>query len=194
MGVTPQPDPVHGGQSWLPVPDPTVLTTNIVNQAKEDLRRELGDVQRLLEARFSRAEKVLEHLQVEIVEHCGFVRELWEQALQAERDLRVSEHQALKDVVNERAIATRDALGVAVTNATRVSQLQQEAAVAAANKSEVSFIKAIDQIAELLRVQGEAQAERTNALSSRIDREKAGLRQAPGPVTGSGPVDWPLCP
>jgi hypothetical protein len=48
----------HAGD-LIPRPDPTALTATAVTQAKEDLRRELGSLQNLLEARISRLETAI---------------------------------------------------------------------------------------------------------------------------------------
>lgn len=54
-----EPEPQsRSSPGWVPVPDPTTLTTQIVNQAKSDLRRESTALRELLEARVSALEGV----------------------------------------------------------------------------------------------------------------------------------------
>jgi hypothetical protein len=49
----------QNNDTWVPRPDPTALTTYIVNQAKTDLRREVAALRELLEARLKALEGVV---------------------------------------------------------------------------------------------------------------------------------------
>lgn len=77
----------------IPVPDPTKLTTDAVDRAKADLRHEM-DARDLL----------------------------WQANLRGERELRLTEHQALSEVVEERRIAQEKALNVALSAAKELQQ------------------------------------------------------------------------
>jgi hypothetical protein len=60
----PQPSQAPGG-GWVPVPDPTALTATAVDNAKEDLRRELATQKEILEARIARTESAIRETVVE---------------------------------------------------------------------------------------------------------------------------------
>lgn len=128
-----------GNGADIPVPDPTKLTTDAVDRAKADIRREMDTLSALLQAH-----------------------------LDSERILRESEHRALQRVVDERWTASSEALTVALNSAREYQQLQNEAAARAAEKTEQAFTKAIDSLGTLLDRSIGALSDRFDEVKDRV--------------------------
>lgn len=69
--------------AWTPIPDPTVLTTQATDAAKDQLRRELQAVQQLLEVRLVGLERMQHLLQAQV----DRLPDAWKQLLAQEREL-----------------------------------------------------------------------------------------------------------
>ena len=159
--------------SGLLVPDPTKLTTDAVNAAKDDIRRELAAAREVLETRIASIE-------------ASFVLR-WDDH---ERDLRASGDQriALKELLNEKftevelrfkerdvrfdqsASANKAALDAALSAAKELVAQQNTANSLAASKSEASFTKQLDAISIVIATTDKAQSDRLLELKERIDR------------------------
>lgn len=79
---------VQGAETWVPRPDPTVLTAEAVSVTKQDLRREMAALRELMEARLGSLEDLIAPLRESISRHPA---EWQTQAalLQAELDRRI---------------------------------------------------------------------------------------------------------
>jgi hypothetical protein len=178
FGLAPTP-----GGGWVPVPDPTALTT-------AQLRRELATLRELVEAQISTASAALtarldamdeanglrldgmREVPAVIREQIAHLKELHDEkfssiALQfAERDTRTE--QAAK--------ASKEALDAALLAAKELVSQQNEANSATADKAEQSTIKQIDQIGIRIDTMQKALDDRITEIKERIDRGEGGTQ------------------
>jgi len=184
-----QQSPPAALKGWVPIPDPTTLTTQIVNQSKTDLRREAASLRELIEARLHALEGVvgavgstiermpnaaahealqqqITHLGVAIKEQIGNL-----QALHEERFAAIQQQFDERDVRGEQEKkASKEALDAALLAQKESVSQQNDANTTAATKSETSFTKQIDQIGTLIATLEKSLTDRITELKERIDR------------------------
>jgi hypothetical protein len=171
-----QPSPTPGG-GWVPVPDPTTLTTS-------QLRRELASLRELLESRLDamdRATKLLDEtvnrtptiIQTEI----AHLRELMAEKLSStggkaeERFSSIDLQFTERDIrTSQAAAASAQALAAALQAAKEAVFEQAQAAAKAAEKTEMSTTKQIDLIQNQIRTLGDTFGDKIDDLKGRIDR------------------------
>ena len=180
FGLAPTP-----GGGWVPVPDPTALTT-------AQLRRELATLRELVEAQISTASAALtarldamdeanglrldgmREVPAVIREQIAHLKELHDErfssiALQfAERDVRTE--QAAK--------ASKDALDAALLAAKELVGQQNTSNVEAAAKAEAAFTKQIEQLGTIISTVEKSITDRLLELKERIDRGEGGTQGA----------------
>jgi len=181
-----QPPPAYGlaptpGGGWVPVPDPTALTT-------AQLRRELATLRELVEAQISTAS-------ASVAARLNAMDEANELRLDAMREVPATIREQidhLKDLHDERfssvalqfterdirteqaARASKEALDAALLAAKELVAQQNEANATAADKAEQSTIKQIDQIGIRIDTMQKALDDRLTELKERIDRGEGG--------------------
>jgi uncharacterized coiled-coil protein SlyX len=160
------PEPTIATPSNIPIPDPTLLTT-------EQLRRELGSLRELVETRLAGMDKAtvllndgvtrvpteidkqISHLKELFIEKFGSVEKQF-----VERDVRtVAAATAATTAVNAALQAQKEAAGA-----------QNDSLSASIAKSEAATIKQIEGINDLLAAQGAALGDKIVAVSARLDR------------------------
>ena len=159
--------PTPGG-GWTPVPDPTKITSEAISIAKEDLRRDTAALRELIEARLDALG--VAHIPDAIREQSTHLQVLEEVKLNSAKELLVSQLDGLLRLMDERAVASKEALAAALQAAKELVTQQNDANAKAAEKAELSFTKQIDQIATLIKTSGEAQDARLVEIKERIDR------------------------
>ena len=149
--------------SWTPggppAIDPTKLTTDAVNAAKSDIRREIQGLRDMMDIRVDSLDRAL-LVRHESQDHdITVLKELIKEEFAevtirfAERDLRYG----------QAAEAGKEAIAAALS-----------AAKEAANKAEASFTKQLDSMTLVIASQDKAQTERIGELKERIDRGEGG--------------------
>jgi len=174
--------PISTGGDVRPIPDPTLLTTTLVEASKDELRREMQFRQDVLEARLDAYDKAIVLLQdrhdripAHVEEQIGHIHEVvnrrfdvaWEKFrtidLQfAERDVRAEQGSgAAKEAVTIALQSGKEAVAAALQAAKEAVQAQNTASASAILKSETSTDKRIDEVLRLLN-------STTSALETRI--------------------------
>ena len=176
FGMAPTP-----GGGWVPVPDPTALTT-------AQLRRELATLRELVEAQIqTQSAAVTARLDAmdeangirldSMREVPGVIREQIThlKELHEERFGSIALQFKERDVRTEQAAsASKQALDAALLAAKELVSQQNEANLAAALKSELAFTKQIDQIGTIISTLEQAITDRLLELKERIDRGEGG--------------------
>jgi len=180
------------GPGNVPVPDPTTLTTEAVDRATAQYRRELASLRELigheiealrgtLTARLDATDEsaglrlaAIAEVRPQTERQINHLRELVDEkfagiALQfLERDTRSEqEKKAAKEALDAALLAQKES----------VSQ-QNDANTTAATKSETSFTKQIDQIGTLIATLEKSLTDRITELKERIDRGEGGTSGA----------------
>jgi hypothetical protein len=191
--------PLSEGETYgtVPVPDPTKLTTDAVNAATAQWRRDLvelkdaiahqiGAVSGTLTARLDAMDEAgglrlaaLAEVRPQTERQINHLRELHDERFRAiaqqfaERDVRgEQEKKAAKEALDAALLAQKES----------VSQ-QNDANTTAATKSETSFTKQIDQIGTLIATLEKSLTDRITELKERIDRGEGGTVGAAGART-----------
>jgi len=149
------------GGGWVPVPDPTTLTT-------EQLRRELNGLREILEARLDSMDHENELMRQLIDERRDEIAQRF-----AERDIRF----------NERDESRQSALRLALDSARELVNQRDEATTKASEKFEQSVRLQITQLEQLSSANRDVLDGRINDLKERIDRGEgstAGVAQQRG--------------
>jgi uncharacterized protein YoxC len=189
------PEPDHPTGTWTPRPDPTVLTTEAqarglqaerdyvngqlqvlrqrldgmdtatqvlhesVNRVPTEVQREVAHLNDLFDTRFQQIEeKVTGHFLVDNERFQSIEKQF------VERDTRVQQS----------SVAADQALNAALQAAKELVNAQSQASTDAAEKSETSFTKQIDQIGVQLQSVQAALDARITELKERIDRGEGG--------------------
>ncbi len=190
---------VEGQRDLVPRPDPTKLTTDIVNAAKADLRNEAHAQRELLETRIAGVDALIATLVRQLSELNTFTTQGLRDAADSQtKAFQQSSHDRiddireaighLKDLHEERfnAIAqqfserdvrgeqekktAQEALSAALLAQKESVAQQNDANTTAATKSETSFTKQIDQIGTLIATLEKSLTDRITELKERIDR------------------------
>ncbi len=176
---------------WMPVPDPTRLTT-------EQLRREVATLREIIETRLdgmdratevansqaavlrAQIEQIRGRLRDETATEVGQLRELLEARLDG-TDRAIALQFAERDVRSEQAaMGSRQALEAALLAQKELVTQQNDANSIAAAKAEASFTKQIDQIGTIIQTMEKATDARITELKERIDRGEGSSAGAAG--------------
>lgn len=159
----------HG---WVPIPDPTSLTAAAVDQAKEDLRREIAGLRELLETRI---EAMSEEMHQTWARHEGDIR------------LEQVEREALREVVfekfHERDLrftqkdkARQSAVDAAIATGRELAETKMLASQAASDKFQEAVLRQIETQGSLNTEARERLADQIRGLEQRLDRGE-GVKQ-----------------
>lgn len=156
-----------GGPSLnIPVPDPSLLTT-------QQLREAISNLQMLLVTRLDAMDEAAK-LRRKDLDHVPYETSLLIDAairVVEQKFVGISQQFTERDVRTEQASSSADdALKAALQAAKELVGAQGEASAAAAVKSETSFTKQIDQIGALIQTGNAASDARITELKERIDR------------------------
>lgn len=158
--TTPSPTP---GGGWVPVPDPTTLTTEAVEKATTQYRRELDQLRELIEARLDSMDRAAEahlkdmgQLRRQIEEKIIHLGELCEEKFTGidrrfdDRDARAAAHQENGEKALVAALESARLLNDLQNKATReLSEQKDHANADAINKAQAAAneqIKALDTV------------------------------------------------
>ena len=143
------------GGGWVPIPDPTTLTTEAVERATGQFRRELAGLREILEARMDAMDGERRLLLQVMNERSDQV-----QRQLAERDLRFG----------ERDTARQDAVRTALDAAKELSDARDAATDRATGKFEDSVKTQISQLGALAESGRDQLSAQIQALKERLDR------------------------
>lgn len=159
--------------SNVPIPDPSVLTT-------EQLRRELGALRDIIETRLDAMDRStsvftenLQRVPTDVDKQVGNLRDLHEQKFIGverqfvERDVRSAGAQT----------AAQLAVNAALSAQKEAAATQNDAAAAAISKSEIATAKQIDSILALMASNTRAIDDKIASINGRLDRGEGGQRQ-----------------
>jgi hypothetical protein len=172
------PTPVEG---WVPVPDPTVLTT-------EALLREIANLREILDGRMDAMDQATELRIAEILKVPAETQRLIDHLadLHDEKFHSIALQFSERDVRTDQASrASKEALDAALLAAKELVGATNLANAAAAAKSEDNFTKQIDQITTLITSNQAATDARITELKERIDRGAGGTEGAQNQRTES---------
>ena len=167
----------------IPRPDPSVITTEVVNQAKMDLRREMAALRELIETRINISDTRLATLDALLSQRPQAIHDAIEhlRSLHEERFRGIQQQFAERDVRGEQEKkASKEALDAALLAQKESVSQQNDANTTAATKSETSFTKQIDQIGTLIATLEKSLTDRITELKERIDRgegQSSGVQQ-----------------
>jgi anti-sigma28 factor (negative regulator of flagellin synthesis) len=161
------------GRVWTPSPDPTLLTT-------QQLLRELSSLREIFETRLNGMDKANEVLSetvnrtpTAIQTAVANLREVYDERFSSVQqqiaDLGIIRDQKFMSIAQqfvERDVRTEQA----ATASTQALAAALQAAAKAADKTELSFTKQIDQIQLQIKTSGDASNDRIGELKERIDR------------------------
>jgi hypothetical protein len=153
----------------IPVPDPTLLTTEL-------LRREIGGLRELLEVRLSGMDRANQLLsdnvtsrQITTDKQIAYLAELHD-----EKFAGVGRQVLDRDIRSEQAILANKVAFDAALQALKEAILAQNTANAAAiSKSEVATAKQIDSLQAIIQSSNDALSGRVGDLKERLDRGEA---------------------
>jgi hypothetical protein len=172
--VSDQPGQHDRSDGWVPVPDPTVLTT-------EALLREINNLREILTARMDAMDMATELRIAELLKVPHETQKLIDHL----RDLCFERFDGIKLQFGERDVrtdqasrASKEALDAALLAAKELVGATNLANAAAAAKSEDNFTKQIDQITTLITTSNQAVDARITELKERIDRGAGGSEGA----------------
>lgn len=149
--------------SRIPVPDPSVLTTDIVNVAKEDLRREGQTMQQWHDA-------VINGLRIELM---GEIKRLSD--IESERLLRIDQRFEERDERTDQiAQLGRISLDAALAAAKEAVGEQNKSNALSITKSENSMKEQVNANANQTSTRLDALADKIEDMKGRIDRGEGG--------------------
>lgn len=153
-----------------PVIDPTKLTTDAVNAAKDDFRRELSASSNLTGARldaFDEATRLrlrqFEGLTPVIDREINHIRELFDCKVGALKELEELRINSQRELMDERAVAAKEALAAALQAAKELVTLAQD------NTS-----KLLDQVGTLISTSNQTVVAQIGEVKERLDRGEGG--------------------
>jgi hypothetical protein len=145
----------RGPDGFVPVPDPTTLTTEAVDRATAQYRRELHAVQEVIEARLTCMDTERKLLLQLMDERASAIERRF-----AERDERF----------NERDVHRVEAVKVALDAAQELNDARDAATDKASGKFEQSVREQISQLAALAEASRQVLAAQISTLKERVDR------------------------
>ena len=155
--------PAAGG--WVPVPDPTILTTEAVSRVTDQFERELGALRELLETRLSAMDRATELLSVRLTE------------LSETLDRRSADRERnLQELIEQRLSGMDRA---AVLLAEQVDNIPVEAA-AARDRVRGEFAAADQALRELLGARVDGMDVATKLLASGVEKIPSDVDRAVG--------------
>lgn len=147
----------------LPRPDPTTLTTDVVNAAKEDLRRELQALREVLITS-------LAALRTEAMSEVRRVNDVTDQKFDAVRQQFTERDTRTEQAAQE----SRISLDAALAAAKEAVGEQNKSNAQSILKSEVATQKQIDSLVTLMSTSIKAAEDKIADLKSRLDRGESG--------------------
>ena len=156
--------------SWIPIPDPTILTTEAVDRATAQYRRELNTLRELLVARMDGMDSarqqylgLLDARHTALADRVGTVQDLGErgqQALQLQLDQRLT---AMQTLLDQRYAAQSQAFTEARSTALDSVRAALASAEAAVSKAETATEKRFESVNEFRQ----SLADQTSAFMTR---------------------------
>lgn len=181
----PPPGRMYTGPGSTPVPDPTTLTTEAVERATDQFRRELADALKTVSARFTALEEAAALRLAAVATTSAQIERDIEQAINHVRELDDVKFAAIKQQFQERdiraeqgAIAGKQALDAALQAAKELVGQQNKAASDAAGVMIANFTKLIDQLGLRLESMQKSYDDRLTEIKERIDRGEGVTRGA----------------
>jgi hypothetical protein len=172
-------------RSFVLSPDPTALTNDLVDKAREDIRREIDFVRQILTQRLDamdaaahlmhawretlprRLDEVMQAHQAVHAEHYERINERF--ALMLEKFAGVATQFTERDTrTAQLAESNEKALSAALSAAKEAFQEQNRSAAQAIAKSEAGTMKSIDQLTALFQTAIAAMSEQMNDLKGRV--------------------------
>lgn len=129
---------------WIPVPDPTVRSAEMVEATKDQLRREQAAIKEILEARILAMEQILGYLRTVVEGRADAIAMAIQQlgTLQNEKLAGIQTQIAERDEQGKMtALACREQVATALIAQEKLSTEQKNSAALAAQKSEDSLSK-----------------------------------------------------
>jgi hypothetical protein len=191
--------PVGAQAGWTPVPDPTRLTTDAVNLATTQMRRELATLREILEARLNAMDKAIQVAADELAKGPGRsetarldLRSDFARQMTAEREFILSQIENVSAVAVEKfeavntrflerdtrteqaAQESRISLDAALAAAKEAVSEQNKANAQAIQKSEVATQKQIDAMVTLMRTSNDSLVDKIDDIKTRLDRGDTG--------------------
>jgi hypothetical protein len=170
-----------GRRDVVPNPDPTRLTTEQSNALREEMHREIGNLDTLISARLDSSERFFkfgqtlieleERISAKLIENGANLLRMNE-----EKFTSISQQFRERDVRTELAASTiKTGLDTAILAQEKLYGAQNIANAAALKKSEDGFNKEIDGLKILLNQGLNAINDKISALASRVDRGEGGI-------------------
>lgn len=177
------------GSDIRPIPDPTVLTSSLVNAAKEENRRDLAFVREVLEAKIitlestfaakieaiEKATILLQTIQDRLPEAIRLAVHQLEEIMDQRFIATAEQFQSIKvqfherDVRDERAAATtQEAIKAALEAQKEMWALQNASVAQSMTRIEAANIKQNDTVVTLFQTSNNAQSEKTDDLKQRV--------------------------
>ena len=174
--------------SNIPVPDPTRLTTQLVDRAlaafREVMETRLSSIDRAtelstkaVEAIPELADRQREHARIDIARAAESLREILEEKIGNVSDVTAEKFRGIDkrfeerdERVNQAAQESRISLDAALSAAKEAVEKQQVANKESIDKSELNTQKQIDSLTNLMTTQYGALDEKINDIKSRLDR------------------------
>ena len=179
----------NGSDTNVPVPDPSLLTTQQLREGLSDLEKLIGvQLNAMNEATHLRLER-LQNVPGEIDARIAHLRDLTHERFDREdekvqrlQDIHETKFAGIALQFHERdtrtdqtAATSKQALDAALLAAKELVGQQNEANAAAATKAELSTIKQIDQIVVLIGTIEKALGAQIIEIKERIDRNEGGI-------------------
>ena len=187
---------IPASAGMVPVPDPTVLTTQATDVAKDQLRRELEAVKEVLETRLNAMDKAIELFQkhndltpLQMKDWINNVHILLEQRFETvnERFRTIGIQFTERDTRTEQIARGNETALTAALNAAKEAVNQQNIAFTqATSKSEAAFIKQIDQLVALFQTGMKALDEKITTGTKTSDDKIANVEKQLTMLVGSG--------
>jgi hypothetical protein len=171
---SPEPEPVRT-RGWVPVPDPTVLTTAQSNQLREDLRREIANLREIMAVRLDSMDKATALLESHVVA-CPSIQDI-ERLFDSSRALYIEKFDGISLRFTERDIRTQQA-----DDASKL--LLQQAALSQKTAIDAAFLANEKSAAAIAEANDKAIAKSEAATKEKIDGLQALLTGSINDIRG----------